>query len=209
MTQPTSTPSRTPAPFIASLTSLNPCQGSVDWALSYETLTEVWSNCPYGDWLLWLCFRQAPNLAERRRLAGCLEKMMSDYVTPHNMPTSESYAAALTTLSDLQSFADGKIDAPTLNKNAAPLELIKPVATTSAGFLEFELAQAIFDLTRSCANSDQAAGAEWASKCSTCLRHALLKLGLAEDFPSTQGVLATAIRTAVPFVDFTTLPPSS
>lgn len=208
MTQPASIPtsetSAASTPLVSTLTELDPAPEFLAWATPRTTVADIWVNCPRGDWLLWFCFRQAPNLTERQRLAGCLATMMTSYITTQNMPTSSSYTAATGALAALRSFAAGATSAAMLNRLALPLEVTKPVSTTSAGILEFELVQAVSDVVRACAGFDPEIAAQWASKYGTCMCFATLRLGVIADFPGAQEALAAAVRGAVPFKDFTT-----
>jgi hypothetical protein len=80
----------------------NPCQSGREFALQFQTMSEVWQACQRPDWLFWILEKHAPLEKEQSvKLAiAFAEAALSYWTNPDDLRPSQAIEAARKWLND-------------------------------------------------------------------------------------------------------------
>jgi hypothetical protein len=189
------------ADYQTSVAALNPCDGPVAWLAAYPTPDAAWAACTNGTWMLWFMLRQAPDLAERKRVAGSLVPLITPYITSANIADGPTLTALQALLAAITSYSTGGTTFRQLILSAGTIALPElSQSPTGPQMLQQELGSAVIALGRACAEQkDPDAAAQWASHFCDNVYGALIRLGQAADLPAAKALLATMIRANLTF----------
>jgi hypothetical protein len=85
------------------------CHDGAEFATKYDTMAEVWDNCPRGDWLLWMLRKLRITPERELRLFACWCAEQAQPTDPRSLTAiavSRRYAMGEATLSELQAAAE-------------------------------------------------------------------------------------------------------
>ena len=73
----------------------NPCHHGRDYALTFETMSEVWQNCERPDWLFWILEKHKPLEKEQSvRLAIAFAETLTPFAAPGDERLAQAIQAA-------------------------------------------------------------------------------------------------------------------